>query len=261
MAVTLTVCQRNWTSHGLTLRSVIRHPCNFPSNYLRYSDILPNVATGHTKQRIIEHLQVVHTSTAPEMARMCDVTDAAMRQHLEQLETEGLIRRDSQPNTGTSRGRPAVHWVLNPDRLQSISDSFPATFPDRHHDLAVDLLLGIADSFGPEATQSVLARRGERLAQHYQSLLADLPLTQRVERLADIRDAEGYRAEASVEADGSLLLTEHHCAIAQAAAACAGLCDSELVVFRTALGPETTVERVQFAPAGDGRCSYRISPR
>lgn len=234
---------------------------NFLSNYLRYSDILPDVATGHTKQRIIEHLQVVQTSTAPEMARMCDVTDAAMRQHLEQLETEGLIRRDSQPNTGTSRGRPAVHWVLNPDRLQSISDSFPATFPDRHHDLAVDLLLGIADSFGPEATQAVLARRGERLATHYQTLLADLPLTQRVERLADIRDAEGYRAEATVEADGSLLLTEHHCAIAQAAAACAGLCESELVVFRTALGPETTVERVQFAPAGDGRCSYRISLR
>ena len=228
---------------------------------MRYSDILPHVATGQTKQRIIEHLQVVQTSTAPEMARMCDVTDAAMRQHLEQLETEGLVLRDSQPNTGTSRGRPAVHWVLNPEQLQSISDSFPETFPDRHHDLAVDLLQGITESFGPEATQSVLARRGERLAQQYQSLFADLPLAERVERLAVARDAEGYRAEASVAADGSLLLTEHHCAVAQAVAACAGICESELEVFRTALGPDTTVERVQFAPAGDGRCSYRISPR
>ena len=228
---------------------------------MRYSDILPNVATGHTKQRIIEHLQVVQTSTAPEMARMCDVTDAAMRQHLEQLENEGLVLRDPQPNTGSSRGRPAVHWVLNPEQLQSISDSFPETFPDRHHDLAVDLLQGITESFGPEAIQSVLTRRGERLAKHYQTLLVDLPLAERVERLALARDAEGYRAEASVAADGSLLLTEHHCAIAQAAAACAGICESELVVFRTALGPDTTVERVQFAPAGDGRCSYRISPR
>ena len=228
---------------------------------MRYSDILPHVATGHTKQRIIEHLQVVQTSTAPEMARLCEVSDAAMRQHLEQLETEGLVCRDIQPNTGSTRGRPAVHWVLNPEQLQSISDSFPETFPDRHHDLAVDLLLGMTESFGPDAMQSVLARRGERLAKHYQTLLADMPLTQRVERLANLRDAEGYRAEASVAADGSLLLTEHHCAIAQAAAACAGLCESELVVFRTALGSDTTVERVQFAPAGDGRCSYRISPR
>ena len=228
---------------------------------MRYSDILPFVATGHTKQRIIEHLQVVQTSTAPEMARLCDVSDAAMRQHLEQLETEGLVCRDTHPNSGLTRGRPAVHWVLNPEQLQSISDSFPGTFPDRHHDLAVDLLVGMTESFGPEAMQSVLARRGERLAKHYQTLVADLPLTQRVERLAELRDSEGYRAEASVAADGSLLLTEHHCAIAQAAAACAGLCESELVVFRTALGPDTTVERVQFAPAGDGRCSYRISPR
>jgi len=228
---------------------------------LRYSDILPDVATGHTKQRIIEHLQVVQTSTAPEMARLCDVSDAAMRQHLEQLETEGLVCRDTQPNSGLTRGRPAVHWVLNPEQLQSISDSFPGTFPDRHHDLAVDLLVGMTESFGPEAMQSILDRRGERLAKHYLTLVADLPLTQRVERLAELRDSEGYRAEASVAADGSLLLTEHHCAIAQAAAACAGLCESELVVFRTALGPDTTVERVQFAPAGDGRCSYRISPR
>lgn len=228
---------------------------------MRYSDILPNVASGHTKQRIIEHLQVVQTSTAPEMARLCDVSDAAMRQHLEQLENDGLVCRNAQPNIGSSRGRPAVHWVLNPEQLQSISDSFPETFPDRHHDLAVDLLLEINESFGPEAMQSVLARRGERLAKRYQTLLADLPLTQRVERLANLRDAEGYRAEAIVAEDGSLLLTEHHCAIAQAAAACAGLCESELVVFRTALGPDTTVERVQFAPAGDGRCSYRISPQ
>ena len=228
---------------------------------MRYSDILPHVASGHTKQRIIEHLQVVQTSTAPEMARLCDVSDAAMRQHLEKLEAESLVCREIQPNTGSTRGRPAVHWVLNPEQLQSISDSFPETFPDRHHDLAVDLLLGMTESFGPDAMQSVLARRGERLAKHYQTLLADLPLTQRVERLANLRDAEGYRAEASVAVDGSLLLTEHHCAIAQAAAACAGLCESELVVFRTALGSDTTVERVQFAPAGDGRCSYRISPR
>ncbi|MEY3823700.1 MAG: hypothetical protein RL628_1808, partial [Actinomycetota bacterium] len=57
-----------------------------------------NVATGHTKQRVIEHLQVVQSSTAPEMARLCAVTDAAMRQHLEQLETEGLVCRSIQPS-------------------------------------------------------------------------------------------------------------------------------------------------------------------
>lgn len=47
------------------------------------------------------------------MARICGVSDAAMRQHLEQLEVEGLVCRDFQTNSGTSRGRPAAHWVLN----------------------------------------------------------------------------------------------------------------------------------------------------
>jgi predicted ArsR family transcriptional regulator len=228
---------------------------------LRYSDIVLGVVTGQTKQRVIQHLQVVQSSTAPEMARLCAVTDAAMRQHLEQLETEGLVCRSTQPSSGSTRGRPAVHWVLNPEKQQSISESFPETFPDRHHDLAVDLLVGITESLGPDALHVVLTRRGERLASQYQTLVAGLPLAEQVERLAAARDAEGYRAEASTDADGSHVLTEHHCAIAEAAAACAGLCESELVVFRSALGPDTNVERIQFAPAGDGRCSYRISPR
>ncbi|MFZ9425999.1 MAG: MarR family transcriptional regulator, partial [Ilumatobacteraceae bacterium] len=58
---------------------------------------------------------------------------------------------------------------------------------------------------------------------------------------------------------GSVTLTEHHCAIADAARSCGNLCESELVVFRRALGPHASVERTQHAMSGDGRCSYRIT--
>lgn len=148
------------------------------------------------------------------MARICGVSDAAMRQHLEQLEVEGLVCRDFQTSSGTSRGRPAAHWVLNQEELQSIPDIFPEIFPDRHPDLAVDLLVGIAEYLRPEAMRTVLGCRGERLAKHYQNLMVGLSLAERVNLLADARDAEGFRAESSITPDGSLLLTEHHCAIA-----------------------------------------------
>jgi predicted ArsR family transcriptional regulator len=36
------------------------------------------------------------------------------------------------------------------------------------------------------------------------------------------------------------------------------VCDSELVVFRAALGADVSVERTQHAMSGDSRCSYRI---
>ena len=195
------------------------------------------------------------------MARICGVTDAAMRQHLEQLEIEGLICRDTGSSSSPSRGRPAVRWILDPTNRPAITGNYPQTFPDRHQDLAVDLLAELTETLGSEATTKVLERRGERLTVQYRSLVRDLPLAEKVQRLASARDDEGYRAEVIAENDGSFTLIEHHCAIARAAEACRGLCESELDVFRATLDSAATVERVQFAPAGDGRCSYRITPR
>ena len=53
------------------------------------------MVSGGTKQRIVEFLQTVPSATAPELARLTAVSDAAMRQHLEQLESAGVVRRDS----------------------------------------------------------------------------------------------------------------------------------------------------------------------
>ena len=52
--------------------------------------------------------------------------------------------------------------------------------------------------------------------------------------LAQLRSAEGYIAEVSRAADGSLHLIEHHCPIRSAADSCADLCAAELDLFREA---------------------------
>ncbi len=80
----------------------------------------------------------------------------------------------------------------------------------------------------------------------------------RVRRLAEIRSAEGYLAEARVDEDGVLLI-EHHCPVCEAASACQGLCRSELELFRAALGDDVRIERVQHLLSGDMRCAYRVT--
>ncbi|NDB04250.1 MAG: hypothetical protein EBX95_00590 [Acidimicrobiia bacterium] len=196
--------------------------------------------TGGTKQRVVEHLQTVSSATAPELARLMGVTDAAMRQHLEQLELDGVVRRlaTDSPTDVRHRGRPAVHWALDLRDSQTAIDGFPTAFPDRHDELVVDLVRAIRDELG---------------------IVGSGTLLERVERLARQRDVEGYRADATSADDGSVTLTEHHCAIADAARSCGNLCESELVVFRRVLGPHASVERTQHAMSGDGRCSYRIT--
>jgi predicted ArsR family transcriptional regulator len=215
------------------------------------------VVSGGTKQRIVEFLQTVPSATAPELARLTAVSDAAMRQHLEQLESAGVVRRDSPDSDVRHRGRPAVRWVL--DRGAATTDGFASAFPDRHDDLALDLIDAVRAELGDAGVERVLARRGARQSDRYRRQLGDGTLGERVSRLAALRDAEGYRAEAVACDDGSFVLAEHHCPIDSAARTCGALCESELAVFRASLGTTVKVQRLQHAPSGDSRCSYRIS--
>ena len=85
------------------------------------------------KRRILDRLKRADTLTAPEVAADFELTDTAVRQHLEALEQAGLVERTSAPPQG--RGRPPVRW-----RLTALANDL---FPDRHADLTVELIEAI----------------------------------------------------------------------------------------------------------------------
>ena len=60
-------------------------------------------------------------------------------------------------------------------------------------------------------------------------------------------------ASVTQDARESFLLVENHCPICAAAAACQGLCRSELAIFRAVLGDDVTVERTDHILAGARR--------
>lgn len=202
------------------------------------------------KRRIIDRLKRVETATAPELADEFGLTDTAIRQHLESLEAAGLVERTREPSTG--RGRPPVHWRL--------TASAAPLFADRHADLTVELISSIRDALGDEALQKVVDLRAGRQLEHYRAELDAAPTVEaRVQRLADIRSGEGYLAETAKVGD-HLVLIEHHCPIRDAAEHCTHLCEAELSLFRTALGPGVSVSREQHLLDGDHRCAYRVTP-
>jgi predicted ArsR family transcriptional regulator len=205
------------------------------------------------KRRIIDRLKRVESATVPELAADFDLTDTAVRQHLETLEVNGLVER-APPPPPSGRGRPPVRW-----QLTSIAAEL---FPDRHADLTVELIGSIRTALGDEGLDRVLEARSRAQLAAYRSALPDPAVTAvpvRVRRLAEVRSAEGYLAEVKVEEGGSLLLVEHHCPVCDAASVCQGLCRTELELFQAALGDDVTVERVQHLLSGDQRCAYRIS--
>ena len=186
--------------------------------------------------------------SAPELARRLDVTPQGLRRRLEGLAAEGYVMPE-QSTAGV--GRPPARWRLAP--------AGEARFPDAHDAVAVELIEGIRQTLGEAALDRIITLR-ER-AQHKRygvALDRTRGLVAKLHRLAELRSAEGYMAETRAEADGSLLLIEHHCPICAAAKTCQGFCRSELAVFRAALGPGVSVEREQHLLSGDTRCVYRV---
>jgi predicted ArsR family transcriptional regulator len=205
------------------------------------------------KRRIVDRLKRVESATVPELAAGFDLTDTAVRQHLETLEDNGLVERAPSPPP-VGRGRPPVRWQLTPIAAE--------LFPDRHADLTVELIGSIRAALGEEGLERVLEARGQAQLSAYHKALPDPAVSSvpvRVRRLAEVRSAEGYLAEMRSEDDGSVVLVEHHCPVCDAASACQGLCRTELGLFQAVLGDDVTVERVQHLLSGDQRCAYRIT--
>ena len=182
------------------------------------------------------------------------MTSTAVRQHLDDLERSGLVRRLEAVRSG-GRGRPHMPWAL--------TDLATDLFPDRHSDLTVELISAIRTSVGEDGLDAVITERTNNQRKNYSRSLdrADRSTVEaQVVALANIRSAEGYMAEVSTGGDGTVTLTEHHCPICDAAASCQGLCRDELQLFKDVLGPGVAVERVEHLLSGDSRCTYRVTP-
>ncbi len=203
-----------------------------------------------TPDRLLYQLKSRGPQAAAALAGAIAITPMGAHKQLQALEEQGLV--SSHDETG-GPGRPKRMWTLTP--------SGHARFPDRHGDLAVQLIRHAAEVLGPEAVDRLIAAREQEQQAGYEAALAGLAsLGARVRRLAELRSREGYMAH--VDKQGKAwLLVEDHCPICAAAATCQGLCRSELQIFARCLGEGVQVERVEHVLAGGRRCAYRITAR
>lgn len=186
--------------------------------------------------------------TAQQLAELLGVTSMGARRQLEAALEKGLVKCE---DVADKVGRPARYWTL--------TDAGNARFPDRHSDLAVQLIEQTRSLFGQEGLERLIEAREHAIEAHYRMEVQDhAGLEQRVEALARARDAEGYMADAQVQEDGSVLLIENHCPICAAARECQNFCRSELEIFRRVMGEGCRVERAEHLLAGARRCVYVI---
>ena len=209
-------------------------------------------APGSGRERVLFVLKTKGSQTAARMAQGLGVTTMAVRQHLAVLEGEKLVDFTEERRTV---GRPARLWRLT----SNASDRFP----DCHAELAVGMLQAVRSAFGEEGLDRLTQERTRQQAQTYRARMPDpnAPLEDRLASLTRIRREEGYMAEWKRRSDGALELVENHCSIEKAARLCLNLCGGELSLFRTVLGDDVSVERIEHILSGDRCCSYRITER
>lgn len=209
-----------------------------------------------TKQDILQHLLKQGQCTAQELAERLQVSPQAVRRHLKDLETDGLIVHQV---VQARMGRPNYTYVLSQEGRDR--------FPDRYDDFAVALLDTLAETVGADQMGSILRKQWERKAMEYRDRIGSGSLKERVAKLVELRRAEGYMAEchpvdatgAIVEEGDRFILTEYNCAISHIAESFPSVCGHELEMFAVAL--DCTVERTHWLVNGEHRCGYLIQPK
>ncbi|MFC3994451.1 helix-turn-helix transcriptional regulator [Nocardiopsis sediminis] len=199
---------------------------------------------------ILEHGPI----TASTLGERLGLTPAAIRRHLDNLMSEGMVEaRDARPHARRGRGRPA--------RVFAITDAGRDAFVHGYDDLASSALRFLAEKAGAEAVTEFARSQVADLERRYRPLLAAVPPQHRVRLLAEALSNDGYAASAgsAPAPGGGEQLCQHHCPVAHVATEFPELCEAEVEVFARLLG--TPVRRLATIAHGDGVCTTHVTPR
>ena len=190
--------------------------------------------------------------SAHELGERFGLTANALRRHLEQLESDELVRH-----------RREVRGVGAPVFVYSLTEAGEALFPQGYASVLAAVLESVRETSGPEGVIALARRQWARLAEGASSRLAELPLHERAQLLAELRSSQGYMAEAippgpDGAVDGAPVLREYHCAIRDVAEQFPEICVAEQEFVERMLA--VPVERTAHILSGCSCCEYVTKP-
>jgi len=204
------------------------------------------------RRAILMQLRQAGPSSPDALAAALGASRTGILQQLHALEAAGLVSHAAEK-----------HGVGRPRHVYDVTADAQGLFPTDYGGFASGLVKAIESVGGDDLVEQVFAARrrqiGDRIRRRMAERIADdASLEERVRTLAVLQDEAGYLAEAVVDADGSLRLREHNCAIDKIARRTSAPCEAELALFQELLGPD--VVRETHIASGDRCCTYLVSP-
>ena len=205
------------------------------------------------RRDLLLRLRLDGPSSPDQLAERIGASRTGVLQQLRALEAAHLVSRQT-----------VRHGVGRPRHLYDVTADAQDLFPSNYDGLAAGLLAAIEAVGGDDLLDQVFTARRRQLGDRVREQMAErvapeAPLLERVRQLSVIQGDQGYLADATVDDDGTIRLSEHNCAIYHVAAGSPAACQAELELFTEILGAD--VVREQHIASGDRCCTYRIAER
>ena len=198
-----------------------------------------------TRQAIIDKLKQRQQATINELAGLVGVKPVTVRHHLHTLQAEGLVDAEE-------RRQP----VGRPLYIYRLTEQAQALFPQKYHRLAERLLDQLKETLSPEAVQQLMNSLADSLADDVREEFERLTPQQRMERLIDRLEQEGFLAHWRQTNDG-LQLIEYHCPYYLVGQRHPEICQIDETLIRVAMDAE--VEKEACLLDGDSACTFVLS--
>src|SRR5246127_4405772 len=202
------------------------------------------IAGRSTRMEVLELLRRKGRSSAETIANDPGVTPNAVRQHLTNLERDGLVV--SQPERA-GRGRPSLLFVL--------TERADAVFPKRYGQLATMVLQEVQEVGGPEALDEIFSRVAARHAEAIGREIDGLAFDEKLRRVVSWIGRAGTLAE-QTEVEEGVQITIHNCPFRNTALKFPQVCTITPQLISRLIG--TAVSQADSIHRRDPYCSFVV---
>jgi predicted ArsR family transcriptional regulator len=195
---------------------------------------------------IIQHIRRNGKTTVKELETVLGVSTTAVREHLANLQSQGLIA-STMVRYGPGR----------PRHVYSLTDKAHRLFP-RHYDLLINLILQeLARRDGVEKVEQLLGQVGHRLAQEYASHIRSEDIPARLDELRAMLEKQGIPSDVQRSTNGIQIFS---CPYHDVAQEHAEVCSMDRQVFEQVVG-EKLVQEHSIREGHPHCCFHVVSER
>lgn len=209
-------------------------------------------ASSTLRREVLYALRTGGPASPDQVADLVGASRTGVLQQLRTLESAGLVARS------LSR-----HGVGRPRHVYDLTPAAQELFPANYGALAQSILAAIRSIGGEALIREVFEGRRQQLKTRITNRLAErlpagAPLWERTREVASYQDETGYLGRATRDANGTIRLSEHNCAISGVSNPYPIACEEELALIADVLGAKIT--RECHIPSGGRSCTYRVEP-